>query len=75
MQQLPEGSPAEAKKRRKQYHLNAHSKTPYAWDSPADNSKQLQIVVGGRERIINVLEIGAQIPCQSLLLLLARYRC
>ncbi|ORY90221.1 hypothetical protein BCR35DRAFT_261800 [Leucosporidium creatinivorum] len=59
---LPEGTPAEAEKRRKQYKVAAHTKLPYAWDIPADNNKQLQIVVGGKERIINVLEIGAQIP-------------
>ena len=35
---------------------------PYAWDLPAAPNKQLKIVVGGRERIVNVLEIGSQIP-------------
>jgi vacuolar protein sorting-associated protein 13A/C len=34
---------------------------PYAWDFPAETNKQLQIVIGGRGRIINLLEIGSQI--------------
>lgn len=61
---MPEGTPAEARKRRKQYELKPQSKLPYAWDLPAENNKQLQVKVGGRERVINVLEIGAQIPCK-----------
>lgn len=35
---------------------------PYAWDLPAASGKQLRIVVGGKERLINILEIGSQIP-------------
>lgn len=34
----------------------------YAWDLPASTNKQLRIVVGGRERLVNVLEIGSQVP-------------
>ena len=34
----------------------------YAWDLPALANKQLKITVNGVERIVNVLEIGSQIP-------------
>ncbi|KAK4050444.1 Vacuolar protein sorting-associated protein 13 [Microbotryomycetes sp. JL201] len=61
-QDMPEGTPAEARKRRKHYTLQSQSKLPYAWDLPAENNKQLCIELGGKERVINVLEIGAQVP-------------
>ncbi|KAK4052926.1 Vacuolar protein sorting-associated protein 13 [Microbotryomycetes sp. JL221] len=61
-QDMPEGTPAEARKRRKQYKLAPQSKLSYAWDLPAENNKQLLIELGGKERVINVLEIGAQVP-------------
>jgi vacuolar protein sorting-associated protein 13A/C len=34
----------------------------YAWDSPASTNKQLKIRIGERDRLVNVLEIGSQVP-------------
>ncbi len=48
--------------RPKRYELKAHSKIPYAWDLPAETNKQLTISINGKERVVNVLEIGAQVP-------------
>ncbi|SCV68005.1 BQ2448_126 [Microbotryum intermedium] len=61
-QALPEDVAAKGQKRRKQYQLSPRSKLPYAWDLPAETNKQLQISVNGTTRIVNVLEIGSQLP-------------
>ncbi|GJN91455.1 hypothetical protein Rhopal_004478-T1 [Rhodotorula paludigena] len=59
----PEGLPPNAKREpRRHYHLAPNSKKPYAWDFPADDQRQLRISVGGRERLVNPLEIGALVP-------------
>lgn len=47
---------------RRRYRLQPNSKQPYAWDFPADDLRQLRIAVGGRERVVNPLEIGALVP-------------
>ncbi|KDE03795.1 hypothetical protein MVLG_05736 [Microbotryum lychnidis-dioicae p1A1 Lamole] len=61
-QALPEDAAAKNRPRRKKYKLSPRSKLPYAWDLPAETHKQLQISVNGTNRIINVLEIGSQLP-------------
>ncbi|GAA5827080.1 hypothetical protein JCM11251_002234 [Rhodosporidiobolus azoricus] len=58
-----EGLPANAKRqRRKRYQLQPGSKLPYAWDAPADDTRQFRVFAGGRERVVNPLEIGALVP-------------
>ena len=46
----------------RQYVLDPHEKMQYAWDLPAQSNKQLKITVSGVDRIVNVLEIGSQMP-------------
>ncbi|GAA6006460.1 hypothetical protein JCM10207_004941 [Rhodosporidiobolus poonsookiae] len=59
----PEGLMPDAKRqRRKRYQLRPNSKLPYAWDLPADDNRQFRIFAGGKERIVNPLEIGALVP-------------
>lgn len=35
---------------------------PYAWDFPAATTKHIKIDAGGRQRLVNVMEIGSQVP-------------
>ncbi|BGP36549.1 Vacuolar protein sorting-associated protein 13 [Rhodotorula kratochvilovae] len=59
----PEGQQPNARREpRQHYRLDPNTKQPYAWDFPADEQRQLRIAVGGRERLINLLEIGALVP-------------
>lgn len=46
----------------KQYVLKPRSKMKYAWDYPAAKSKYIKLLVNGRERIVNILEIGSLLP-------------
>lgn len=48
----------------RQYTLTAHTELPYAWDYPAQSDKLLRLVAagGGKERLINVMEIGSLVP-------------
>lgn len=46
----------------RKYTLDPHEKMQYAWDQPALSNKQLKITVNGVDRLVNVLEIGSQIP-------------
>ncbi|GAA5898641.1 hypothetical protein JCM6882_000886 [Rhodosporidiobolus microsporus] len=63
VQAEPEGVPANAKRQqRKRYQLEPGTKLPYAWDLPADDNRQFRVFAGGRERIVNPLEIGALVP-------------
>ncbi|GAA5878824.1 hypothetical protein JCM1840_000727, partial [Sporobolomyces johnsonii] len=58
----PEGLPPNARSRRRRYQLNPGTKLPYAWDFPADDNRQIKVIAGGRERLINPLEIGSLVP-------------
>jgi len=59
----PEGQQVNTRREpRRRYRLQPNSKQPYAWDFPADDLRQLRIAVGGRERLVNPLEIGALVP-------------
>ncbi|WFD42049.1 Vacuolar protein sorting-associated protein 13 [Malassezia psittaci] len=46
----------------KKYVLKPRSKMKYAWDYPADPDKYIRLTINGRERVINILEIGALLP-------------
>ncbi|CAO3651068.1 unnamed protein product [Cunninghamella blakesleeana] len=46
----------------KKYLLPAHSSVPYSWDMPAVKDRRIILNVNGRERSINVQEIGSQLP-------------
>ncbi|KWU46731.1 hypothetical protein RHOSPDRAFT_14825 [Rhodotorula sp. JG-1b] len=47
---------------RRHYQLQAGAKQAYAWDFPAEDGRQLMVAAGGRERLVNPLEIGALVP-------------
>ncbi len=42
----------------KRYELKPRSKMKYAWDYPAATDKMIKLVVNGRQRNVNILEIG-----------------
>ena len=46
----------------KRYVLKPRSKMKYAWDYPADPDKYIRLLINGRERVINILEIGSLLP-------------
>jgi hypothetical protein len=46
----------------KKYYLKSGDALRYSWDMPAVKDKQLILSVHGRERRINIQEIGDQIP-------------
>ena len=46
----------------KQYQVGPHAELPYAFDLPAQNNKQIRLVTGSKERIINIMEIGSMVP-------------
>ncbi|EST05630.1 Vacuolar protein sorting-associated protein 13A N-terminal domain protein [Kalmanozyma brasiliensis GHG001] len=46
----------------KRYELKPRSKMKYAWDYPAAPNKMIKLVVHGRERNVNILEIGSLLP-------------
>ncbi|KAI9287283.1 vacuolar protein sorting-associated protein vps13 [Umbelopsis sp. AD052] len=46
----------------KKYYLKSGESLRYSWDMPAVKDKQLILSVHGRERRINIQEIGDQIP-------------
>lgn len=54
--------PASSASNIKVYTLEPQSKMSYAWDLPASTNKQLKITIGKRDRLVNVLEIGSQVP-------------
>ncbi|OZJ06276.1 hypothetical protein BZG36_00800 [Bifiguratus adelaidae] len=47
---------------RKKYRLPAGKAVKYSWDYPAMNNKALMLHVNGRERLVNIQEIGNQVP-------------
>ncbi|RUP47466.1 hypothetical protein BC936DRAFT_145703 [Jimgerdemannia flammicorona] len=49
-------------KRTKKYKLAAGESMPYSWDYPAMKVKLLKLQINGRERTINIQEIGNQVP-------------
>jgi vacuolar protein sorting-associated protein 13A/C len=46
----------------RKYYLKSGDSMRYSWDMPAVKDKQLVLSVNGREREINIQEIGDQIP-------------
>lgn len=44
------------------YVLQPRSKMKYAWDYPALSDKVIKLMVGDRDRNVNVMEIGALVP-------------
>ncbi|MCO5590230.1 hypothetical protein L7F22_044199 [Adiantum nelumboides] len=46
----------------KRYELKPRSKMKYAWDYPAMPDKTVKLVANGRERNVNILEIGSLLP-------------
>lgn len=46
----------------KRYELKPRSKMKYAWDYPALPDKIIKLVANGRERNVNILEIGSLLP-------------
>ena len=46
----------------KRYELRPRSKMKYAWDYPALSDKLIKLMVGGKERNVNILEIGSLLP-------------
>ncbi|KAN0063379.1 Vacuolar protein sorting-associated protein 13 [Thecaphora frezii] len=46
----------------KKYELKPRSKMKYAWDYPAATDKLIRLVINGRERNVNILEIGSLLP-------------
>ncbi|UZJ53507.1 hypothetical protein CBS101457_002827 [Exobasidium rhododendri] len=46
----------------KRYELKPKSKMKYAWDYPAMSDKIIKLVANGRERNVNILEIGSLLP-------------
>ena len=48
--------------RTRRYRLPANQTVPYSWDMPAVKDKKLILNIGGRERSINMQEIGSQLP-------------
>ncbi|PWN25799.1 DUF1162-domain-containing protein [Jaminaea rosea] len=46
----------------KRYELKPRSKMKFAWDQPSHKSKLIKLVANGRERNVNPLEIGSQLP-------------
>ncbi|KAG2223432.1 hypothetical protein INT45_001738, partial [Circinella minor] len=48
--------------RTRRYRLPARQTVPYSWDMPAVKDKKLILNIGGRERSINMQEIGSQLP-------------
>ncbi|RCI05461.1 hypothetical protein CU098_001873, partial [Rhizopus stolonifer] len=46
----------------KRYRLPAHQHVPYSWDLPAYKDKKIILTINGRERSINLQEIGTMLP-------------
>jgi vacuolar protein sorting-associated protein 13A/C len=46
----------------KRYELKPRSKMKFAWDFPSQKSKLIKLIANGRERNLNPLEIGSQLP-------------
>ncbi|RUS21382.1 hypothetical protein BC937DRAFT_92871, partial [Endogone sp. FLAS-F59071] len=46
----------------KKYKLAAGERMPYAWDYPAIKDKILILLINGHSRVINIKEIGSQVP-------------
>ncbi|KAL1697196.1 hypothetical protein GGG16DRAFT_107114 [Schizophyllum commune] len=44
------------------YELAPHSQKPYIWDYPAAKDKKIVLVHEGRERVVDVMEIGDLVP-------------
>lgn len=45
-----------------EYELAPHSQTSYVWDYPAAKDKKISLASGGRERAVDVMEIGDLVP-------------
>ncbi|KAI8990033.1 hypothetical protein BDB01DRAFT_718047 [Pilobolus umbonatus] len=48
--------------RMRRYQLPAHQSIPYSWDMPAIKEKNVILNINGRERPINLQEIGSLLP-------------
>lgn len=46
----------------KRYELKPRSKMKYAWDYPAMPDKTIKLVANGKDRNVNILEIGSLLP-------------
>ncbi|KAI8385604.1 hypothetical protein BD560DRAFT_383802 [Blakeslea trispora] len=46
----------------KRYHLPAHQSVSYSWDLPAYKDKKIILNINGRERSVNLQEIGTMLP-------------
>ncbi|KAI9480349.1 MAG: hypothetical protein EXX96DRAFT_521344 [Benjaminiella poitrasii] len=46
----------------KRYRLPAHQSVPYSWDLPAYKDKKIILNINGRERSVNLQEIGSMLP-------------
>jgi len=46
----------------KQYKLSPHTTLNYAFDLPSQSNKQIRLVMGSKERVINIMEIGSLVP-------------
>ncbi|CAO1616705.1 unnamed protein product [Parajaminaea phylloscopi] len=46
----------------KRYELKPRSKMKFAWDYPSHKHKLIKLLANGRERNVNPLEIGSQLP-------------
>ncbi|KAI9031000.1 hypothetical protein CLU79DRAFT_842748 [Phycomyces nitens] len=46
----------------RRYRLPPHQSVPYSWDMPANKDKKIILNIYGRERSINLQEIGSQLP-------------
>lgn len=46
----------------RRYRLPAHQSVPYSWDLPAYKDKKIILGINGRERSINLQEIGSMLP-------------
>ena len=44
------------------YELAPHFQKPYTWDYPAAKDKKIVLVHEGRERVVDVMEIGDLVP-------------
>lgn len=46
----------------KRYELKPRSKMKFAWDYPSQKNKLIRLSANGRDRTVNPLEIGSQLP-------------
>jgi vacuolar protein sorting-associated protein 13A/C len=55
-------APTTRNPRIKRYRLPSHQSVPYSWDIPAYKDKKIMLNINGRERSINLHEIGILLP-------------